>query len=105
MPLHVHMAIGTERNALCLQQRALATPAGSRTTLLVDHPMAGQRLGIRGIAQRAPHHARMTRPARPSRNGAVGRHPPSWYLADDVQHIVAKAAGLLGRHLVGIVFV
>ena len=56
MTAHVYMAARFEMHAFLFQQRALTAPARCRTPFFIDHTMARQQLGSRGIAQRASYH-------------------------------------------------
>ena len=103
MAVHVNVTIGLEGNAFLLQQRALTAPSGRRAPLLIDHTVARQLLGSWGIAECAPHHPRMTRPASPCSNHAVSGNLPAGYLTHDIQHVLAKPPCLLRRHLIWIV--
>ena len=104
MPLHIHMAVGPERHALCFEEHSLPAPARGSAPFLVDHSVAGQQGGFRCVAQRAAHHPRVAGPASPGGNDAIGGDPSAGYLAYDVEHIVAECPCLFGRHLVRIVF-
>jgi len=103
MPTHIHMTIGLEADILFLKQGALATPARSCSTFFVDHTMTGQFLGTRRIAKRATHHTRMTGPACQGGDMTIGGHSSARYLADDIQHGIAKRPCLFRRHPVWVV--
>ena len=97
------MPICLETDTLLFKQGALAAPARCCAAFFVDHTMTGQFLGTRRIAKCATHHTRMTGPARQSRNMTIGCHSSARYLADDIQHGIAKRPCLLWRHSVWVV--
>lgn len=100
---HVNMTVSLETDTLGFEQRALATPAWSRAACDGDHTVAGQLLGLGGVAQGAAHEAWVAGPSGECGDDAVGGDAPTGNLADDVEDIVAERAGLLGRHAVGVV--
>ena len=103
MPLHIHVAIGSECYALFFEEHSLPAPAWGCASFLVDHPVAGQRGGFWCIAQRAAHHPRVAGPACPGGDDAVGGDSSAGYLADDIEHVVTECPCLLWSHLVRIV--
>ena len=103
MPLHVDMTVGTERDALCLEQGALPAPSWSSAANGIDDTVTREPFGTWGIAQRAPHHAGVAGPTGQCCDVSVGGDISNGNLADNVEHIVTKRPRLLGSHLVGIV--
>ena len=95
MQRHIHMSVGLEG--------ALATPAWGCAAFFVDHTMTGQFLGTRRIAKCATHHTRMTGPSRQGGDMTIGSHSSARYLADDIQHGIAKRPSLFRRHPVWVV--
>jgi len=103
MQRHIHMSVGLEVDVFFLKQGALATPAWGCAAFFVDHTMTGQFLGTRRIAKRATHHTRMTGPSRQGGDMTIGSHSSARYLADDIQHGIAKCPCLFWRHPVWVV--
>ena len=97
------MSIRFEADALGLKQRSLSTPAWGRSTFFIDHTMTGQRLGSRRVSQRTTYHPRMAGPASQSGDMPIRSHPSARYLADDVQHGIAKRSCQLWRHSIRII--
>ena len=95
MTLHIDVAVGLEGDALGLQQRTLAAPAGGGAAFDVHDAVAGQLFGTRRIAQGATHHPRMAWPSSQGGDMAVSGDTATRNLADDVEHVVTKRPCLL----------